>query len=47
MVGALNVERANDCERSFTPPIGETWSNVDRNSYAFGSIHDVNLFSFK
>jgi hypothetical protein len=35
MVGALNVERANDCERSFTPPIGKTWSNVDRSFYAF------------
>jgi hypothetical protein len=47
MVGALNVERANDCQRSLTPPIGKTWSNVDRVFYAFESIHDVNLFSFK
>jgi hypothetical protein len=47
MVAALNVERANDCDRSLTPPIGKTWSNVDKISCALESIHDLNLLSLK
>src|SRR5271166_3251662 len=45
VVAALNVERATDCDRSFTPPIGKTWRNGDKIFCASESIHMLGSFS--